>query len=67
MSLLPMLFGMTKAHATHAGLIFSFIFYMLVVLLVFAVPSAKRAWAWLLGLSLLFAGISFALRTGGLA
>lgn len=57
----PGIFGMSKAHAVHAGLTFSFIFYLLIAMWVFAASSAKKAWLWLIGLTLLMGGAAYLL------
>lgn len=63
----PTIFGTSKAHSVHAGLSFSFLFYLLIVMWVFAASSAKKAWFWLIALTLLFGGSAYVLDTGGVS
>lgn len=60
-ALAPSLFGMSKPFAVHAGLVSTFLFYLFIIMWVFAAKSATRAWVVLLSLSALFGVLSYLL------
>ena len=63
-ALLYTYFDFSTAQAVFNGMSLSFLYYMLIAITIFSVSTASRAWLWLLGGSVVFAGLSFLIDGG---